>query len=301
MKAKNIRGFPVVSLEDGSMIGKVQELLADPEEKRVEALLVAEKVFLKGRTQFILYNRVKNIGKDVITVEAEKQPLTADLFTHLENLKKYSFLGNNVISQDGDYLARVKDYTFNARTGQIESLLLHDLREEVKGEIALRMEGVLKLGRDYVIARPDYAEYFSETDEDEGLLQEESAPSPPESEQNDFQREGDRAEGSFKDIFSKLKDLWDNLEGEVAREGKELARETREKMKKYVLGKKANYTVRDSQGYPLISAGETIDRNTVHLAETHEKLGALFLSAISQEVEESVGIIGEKINSFFRS
>lgn len=296
MKAKNIRGFPVVSLEDGSMIGKVQELLADPAEKRVEALLVAEKGFLKGRTQFIFYNRVKNIGKDVITVEAEKQPVTADIYSHLEDLKKYSFLGNNVISQDGDYLARVKDYTFNARTGQIESLLLHDLREEIKGEISLHIEGVLKLGRDYVIARPDFMDYFSE---DEGLLQEESAPSLPESE--DFQQEDDRTEGSSKDIFSKLKDLWDNLEGEVTREGKELARETREKMKKYVLGKTANYTVRDSQGYPLINAGETIDRNIVRLAEAHEKLGVLFLSAISQEVEENVVIIGEKINSFFRN
>lgn len=296
MKAKNIRGFPVVSLEDGSMIGKVQELLADPAEKRVEALLVAEKGFLKGRTQFIFYNRVKNIGKDVITVEAEKQPVTADIYSHLEDLKKYSFLGNNVISQDGDYLARVKDYTFNARTGQIESLLLHDLREEIKGEISLHIEGVLKLGRDYVIARPDFMDYFSE---DEGLLQEESAPSLPESE--DFQQEDGRTEGSSKDIFSKLKDLWDNLEGEVTREGKELARETREKMKKYVLGKTANYTVRDSQGYPLINAGETIDRNIVRLAEAHEKLGVLFLSAISQEVEENVVIIGEKINSFFRN
>lgn len=299
MKAKNIRGFPVVSLEDGSMIGKVQELLADPAEKRVEALLVAEKGFLKGRTQFIFYNRVKNIGKDVITVEAEKQPVTANIYSHLENLKKYSFLGNNVISQDGDYLARVKDYTFNARTGQIESLLLHDLREEIKGEVSLHIEGVLKLGRDYVIARPDYMEYFSETDEDEGLLQEESAPSLPESE--DSQQEDDRTEGSFKDIFSKLKDLWDNLDREVTREGKELARETREKMKKYVLGKTANYTVRDSQGYPLINAGETIDQNIVRLAEAHEKLGVLFLSAISQEMEDSVGTIREKINSFFRN
>jgi len=302
MRAKIMRGFPVVSLEDGSMIGKVQELLVDPAEKKVEALLIGEKGFLKGRSQFIPYNRVNNIGKDVITVEPEKQPVTADAHAQMETLKKYSFLGNNIITQDGDYLARVQDYTFNPQTGKIESLLLYDFKEEIKGgaETFLHIEGVLNLGRDYIIARSDFREYLQEP-----TLKEESyhenADTSPKDENKDFYRERDRAKQNTSQILEKLKDLWDNLDREISREGKDLARETREKMKKYVLGKKANYTVKDNQGHPLVLAGEIIDENTIRIAEAQGKTGALFLSAISQEVDESVGIIGEKISSFFRS
>ena len=301
MKAKAIRGFPVVSLEDGSMIGKVQELLVDPLEKKVEALLIGEKGFLKGRTQFISYSRVKNIGKDVITAESEKQLITADVHARLENLKKYSFLGNNVISQDGDYLARVQDYTFNTRTGIIESLLFYDCRKEIDIEAgtSIDMEGVLNLGRDYVIVRANYREYLMEPVVSEEPPRENTI-SSPETGKKYSQQEEDSIEGRTNAIFDRLKNLWDNLDKEISREGKDLARETREKMKKYALGKKANYTVRDNQGYPLITAGETIEENTIRLAEAQEKIGMLFLSALSQEVEDSMDIIGEKISSFFR-
>jgi sporulation protein YlmC with PRC-barrel domain len=302
MKAKAIKGFPVVSLEDGSLLGKVQELLVDPLEKKVEALLIGEKGFLKGRTQFISYGRVRNIGKDVITAEPEKQLTTTDDHTRLENLKKNSFLGNSVISQDGDYLARVQDYTFNTRTGIIESLLLYDCRKElyVEEEASLGMEGVLNLGRDYVIVRANYSEYLMEPAVDEEPRGD-GANISHEAEKTDFQEEEAGEEGGRTNaILDKLKDLWSNLEWEISREGKNLARETREKMKKYALGKKASYTVRDNQGYPLITAGETIDENTIHQAEAQEKIGMLFLSAISQEVEDGVGIIGDKISSFFR-
>lgn len=312
MKAKAIKGFPVVSLEDGSLLGKVQELLADPQEKKVEALLIGEKGFLKGRTQFISYGRIKNIGRDVITAGPEKQLTTADDHTRLENLKKDSFLGNSVISQDGDYLARVQDYTFDTRTGIIESLLLFDCRKElnIEAETSLGMEGVLNLGRDYVIVQSNYSEYLMKPIVDEEIRREEAdvslgaektdAHGGADSGMAGEETEEEKEEGRTNAILDKLKDLWGNLEWEISREGKHLARETREKMKKYALGKKASYTVRDSQGYTLIAAGETIDENTINRAEAQERIGMLFLSAISQEVEDGVGIIGDKISSFFR-
>lgn len=304
MRAKIIRGFPVVSLEDGTMMGKVQELLVDPSEKKVEALLVGEKGFLKGRTQFISYSRVNNIGRDVITVEPGKQLVTADVHAHLENLKKYSFLGNNVITQDGDYLARVQDYTFNPQTGKIENLLLNNFREELnmEKEMFLSMEGVLNLGRDYIIVHSNYLEYFHEPSEkEEPALGNDDDDTDMKTENKDFQQERERAEQHAAPVFNKLKELWDTLDREISREGKELARETREKMKKYVLGKQANYTVRDNQGHVLVLAGEIIEEDAVRLAEAQEKTTALFLSVISQEIEESMGIIGDKISNFFRS
>ena len=307
MRAKIIRGFPVVNLEDGSMLGKVQELLVDPAEKKVAALLVGEKGFLKGRSHFIPYSRVNNIGKDVITVEPEKQLVTADDQAQLENLKKYSFLGNNVITEDGDYLARIQDYTFNPQSGKITSLLLYDFREEmrIKAEMSFNVEGVLNLGRDYIIVRSNYGEYLHEPAMRGNDPIEDTGPSytPPEAEKKKFKEEPEqeREEQHTSRLFDKLKELWDNLDREISLEGKEVARETREKMRKYLRGKKANYTVRDNQGHPLVLAGDIIEETTIRLADAQGKLGALFLSAISEEIEESMGTIRDKVSSFFRN
>jgi len=162
MRAKAIKNHPVVNLEDGALMGKIQDLLVNPAEKKVEALLVGEKGLLLSRTQYILYDRVYKIGKDVITIEPGKHLVTADQHTHLENLKNYSFLGNSVISQEGDYLAKVKDFTFQTSGGEIEYLILAEFKEELQmhEEMFLHIKGVLNLGRDYVIIRPDYMDYL---------------------------------------------------------------------------------------------------------------------------------------------
>jgi len=71
-------------------------------------------------------------------------------------------------------------------------------------------------------------------------------------------------------------------------------------MKKYLLNKKANYTLRDNQGHILVEQGEKITEETIWAAEAQGKIAALFLSAVTQEVEDGLNIIREKISSIFR-
>ncbi len=172
MEAKRLKGFPVVSLEDGSMAGKIQELIVDPEQKKVAGLLVGEKGLLKGKAQVISYQQVHNIGRDAVTVKSRDDITSIDQHPQLDKWKDYSFIGNGIISSEGDYIARVKDFTFNLHSGQIESLLLYDLKEEERGpgEMLLSIEPILKLGRDYVIADAAYRSCLTEKEKEEDEL-----------------------------------------------------------------------------------------------------------------------------------
>ena len=169
IRAKLIKGFPVVDLKDGSMAGRVQNLILDPAGKKVAGFLVGEKGLLKGRSQIILYEQVSNIGRDAITINSKENLTAEEDHPEQEISRDYSFLGNSVISSEGNYIARVQDFTFSIQTGEIESLLLYDFRskEKIDKNIFLSIHGVQKLGKDYVIAEANYADFLSEEEKDE--------------------------------------------------------------------------------------------------------------------------------------
>ena len=71
-------------------------------------------------------------------------------------------------------------------------------------------------------------------------------------------------------------------------------------MKKYILHKRANYAVRDIRGHLLVEPREEITREIIEEAEAQNKIPALFLAAATQEVEDSLNTIRDKINAIFR-
>ncbi len=301
MRAKQLKGFPVIDLGQGVMLGRVQDLAVDPAAKKVTALVIGEKGLLKGRGRLISFAQVHSIGKDAITVGGgTEENGTEEAAT--KQLRPYSFLGKSVISSSGNYIARVYDYAFSTATGALEALLLHDFKEGEKKnrEFSLQMEGVYSLGQDYVIAGADYDAYLHEAsaEEKEGAEAEEEKERTTERETTAGGEE-DGEERPVK-LQSRIAELWERVEKEVSREGRELALETREQVKKYVLGKKAGYTVKNSRGNFLVRGGEVITAEILKEAEAEERLAPLFFSVLSQDVEESLNLIGERIGRIFK-
>ncbi len=289
MRARQLKGFPIIDLESGVMIGRVQDLAVDPARKKVVALVAGEKGLLKGKGKLIPFSKVHSIGRDAVTVRGELEQNSGDKAT--EQLKPYSFLGNSVISSSGDYIARVHDYSFSTETGELDRLLLHDLKEPDKKdwEICLLMEGVHSLGRDYIIAATGFGAYLREAPDRE--------PVEPAEEEGPTNWE---AKGAPADLRGRVSELWERVEREVSREGKELASGTREQVKTYVLGKKASHTVKDNRGNFLVRGGEVITSEIIRTAEAQDRLAPLFFAVLSSEVEDSLNIIGDRISRIFK-
>ncbi len=328
MKSKRIRGFPVINLEDGSMEGRIQDLMINPEEKKVEGFLLGEKGFLKGRQRFIGFQAVHSVGSDAVTIREGEQE-EQEIPENLELFKDYGIIGKNIISNEGNYIAKILDFTFCTNTGKINSLLLHEIRgrEPIDMDVYLTIDGVLNLGKDYVIADANYTDYLTEESRDqEALLKEQGSEFPGAVEETtpgypgedrpageEPCEEADSAETTFRpgegapeeespasDGFERLKETWSRVEQEVSRGSKQVARESRERMNQYVRNKKANYPVWDSQGNVLVHKGQIISDEIADEAEAQGKTPQLFFAVVSEEIEESLNIIGDKISKIFR-
>ncbi len=335
MKSKRIRGFPVISLGDGSMEGRVQDIVIDPAQKKIEGILVGEKGFLKGRHRFIDFNAIHSIGSDAVTIK-EMDAESLEISPNLELLKDYSIIGKSLISNEGNYIAKILDFTFSTQTGQIESLLLHDIkgREPIDMDVFLTVDGILNLGKDYIIADSNFTHYLveenrkqeakleEETKQEEETLDPEDVSENPEARQahiqnelfqddplqdepyeettHDKDKETRGQETPPHDGYEKIKEAWSRVEAEVSRGSQQLARESKERMKQYVRNKKASYSVWDPQGNVLVHKGEVISDETIENAEVQGKIPQLFFSVVSEEIEESLNVIGDKISRIFR-
>ncbi|NLJ56124.1 MAG: hypothetical protein GX334_03620 [Firmicutes bacterium] len=301
MHAKVIKGFPVVSLEDGTLLGRVQDLIINPARKKVEGLAVGEKSFLRGsKPQVIPYEQIYNVGKDVLIIKDKEDTLDTETQTRLEDSRDYSFAGSTVISSGGDYVAKVQDFTFSEQTGEIESLLLTDarVREKTNKNVYLSIEGVINLGKDYVITVPDYQRFLKEEHTAEAERAEQGSVDTTARETLKEEQVAEKIP-QVRDLLQNAREIWNHLEKEISSEGRELARESREKMKNYILHKKANYTIRDSAGRPLVDAGSEITEEILLEAEAQNKVTSLFLAVISHELEENLHVFKEKLGQIF--
>lgn len=296
MRARQLKGYPVIDLNNGVMLGRVQDLAVDPAQKRVAALVVGEKGLLKGRGRIIPFAQVHSIGRDAVTITGEAAQNIEEAAG--ERLQPYSFLGNSVISSSGDYIARVHDYSFSTSSGDLESLLLHDFKDRDKKnrEICLLLEGVYSLGQDYIIAAADYDAYLRELTPAE----EAAAPQGEAEVVTEEAVPGEPGEERPPDLRGRIGELWDRVEREVSREGRELAFETREQVKAFVRGKKAGYTVKNNRGNFLVRTDEIVTAEIISEAEAQERLAPLFFSVLSGEVEDSLNLISERISRIFK-
>ncbi len=350
MKSKRIRGFPVINLHDGSMEGRVQDIVIDPEKKTVEGFVIGEKGFLRGKHRFIPFESIHSIGSDAVTLK-ESDLESPEMAPNMELLSDYSIIGKSLISNEGNYIAKVMDFVFSPQTGKIESLLLQDIkdREPINMDVYLTIDGILNLGKDYVIADSNYTAYLTEEsreeDEDELVPVEENqvfpdGAMPPgvyvevqdreeQGREETFERSGsgqkqqepgqeeEKAEKKEPrqtkqepsqepsqeppfDGFENLKETWSHVEEEVSRGSKQLAKESKDRMRQYVRNKKANYSVWDQQGNVLVQKGQVISDEIVEKAEAQDRIPQLFFAVVSEEIEESLNIIGDKISRIFR-
>lgn len=135
---------PIVSVAEGTKVGTVHDLLLDSSCSKVVAVQVGGGGLLGGRRQAIAYSSVRGVGPDAVMVEgreaiqdvADNGPLGATF--------RQSELQQEVMSEGGLDLGRVKDAEFDPATGAITSLLF-----EPKGDWAPDKSD------EYVVARDD--------------------------------------------------------------------------------------------------------------------------------------------------
>ena len=119
MKASAVRGLTVLSIADGSRLGRVDEVLFDPVRRVVGALSVRTE----AGEGLIPFNGIAGVG-DAVTVQDERVLLIGgqgEGLVRLERLKKLK-----VVDVGGHILGTVDELEIDPRGGQIVALLAHE-------------------------------------------------------------------------------------------------------------------------------------------------------------------------------
>ena len=148
-----VKGLPVITMAEGKQIGKVDDLVVDPERKAVSWLRLHSGGMLGGERLWVSTEAVHGVGEDAVTINAEadaRAPADAPEALALVKAKR-GIIGNKVITESGERLGEVRDYEFNPGTFALTSLSIPPGMGVVGDTLMITGNKVLTIGEDVIV------------------------------------------------------------------------------------------------------------------------------------------------------
>jgi sporulation protein YlmC with PRC-barrel domain len=130
MRVKDLHGRAVIDLDSARKLGSVDEILLDPDGRRIAGLVLGEGGSPLGGQHHTIVpaSALHAIGEDAIAVRDPRElPPTADDLGALPRLSK--LLGRKVVTQGGELLGSLEDVLFEGTSGRISGYLLGTQRD----------------------------------------------------------------------------------------------------------------------------------------------------------------------------
>jgi uncharacterized protein YrrD len=232
-RTQDIVGLSVFSVIDGRQVGQVKDLVINPEEGKVDYLLVSDGSWYIG-ARVLPFDKVMGIGDHAVTTESQSNITSiADAARANDLLQRNVELKNSrLLTDKGDIIGKVNEYELDENSGAITRLYYE--RAEGAGVEELDAEQVLTYGADVVVVK-----YLSVTPEDAGSpvkdAVEASSPSPAAA-----------GEPDGAALFKK-------------------------RQREYLTGKKAIRDLRGSDGQIIIAEGTIITEALIDLVEQQDR------------------------------
>jgi sporulation protein YlmC with PRC-barrel domain len=148
-----VKGLPVITMAEGKQIGKVDDLVVDPERKAVSWLRLHSGGMLGGERLWVSTEAVHGVGEHAVTINAEADArVPADAPEALALVKaKREIIGNKVITENGKRLGEVRDYEFNPDTFALTSLSIPPSMGLAGDTLMIAGDKVLTIGEDVIV------------------------------------------------------------------------------------------------------------------------------------------------------
>jgi len=150
-KREDILGLPVMSISEGKKVGKVQDMVVNPEEGTVDYLLINDEDWYMEK-KVLPFKDVVGIGEFAVTTESKARVTpVSNLPSAVELLKKnITVTGARVITSKGKLLGRTGDFYINVETGRITGCDLIPVNSESPQGI-IPAEKVLTYAREFIV------------------------------------------------------------------------------------------------------------------------------------------------------
>lgn len=148
-----VKGLPVIAMAEGKQVGKVDDLVIDPDRKAVSWLRLHSGGLLGGERLWVSVAAVHGVGEDAVTINAEADAhAPADAPEALALVKaKRGVIGNKVITENVERLGEVRDYEFNPETFALTSLSVPPGMNVIGEILTIPGDKVLTIGEDVVV------------------------------------------------------------------------------------------------------------------------------------------------------
>jgi uncharacterized protein YrrD len=277
IKSKKFIGMPVISLSEGQQIGKIKELVIDPNSKLVAALLVEQKGWFKDQ-KFIPYAKVCSVGDDAITIEQSTSIQKGASLPEILQLTKdkYQILDEKVVTESGRVLGLVEEYYVDISTGTIAGLEISGsfINSLMTGRAFLDTTLVRTIGKELIV---------TSNDAPDNLV---------------------KINGGFKETMKSIKSTSDNLWESTVSKTKELTSSINKKLAELKKEKESKETpcqcnecAPQSDNDPIIpekavseakeEKADTVDTATVTSENITDKTEEVIEAVVSEEVEKT--------------
>lgn len=152
-KSQEIIGLPVFSIIDGRKIGQVKDLVINPEEGKVDFIMVSNGSWYVG-ARVLPYKAVLGVGEHAVTTESENQLAAINETASANSLlqRNIEVKGNRVLTKRGNLIGVVSEYELDELTGKLLRLEYKTAQDESVTEI-IEAENVLTYGADVIVVK----------------------------------------------------------------------------------------------------------------------------------------------------
>ncbi|MDN5348155.1 MAG: hypothetical protein PWP65_1719 [Clostridia bacterium] len=152
-RGREIVGLPVIDLEQGEELGRIQDLLCDPHRRLVNSLVLASAKLPYG-TRLVKFEQVQTQGADAFAVSSSR--LLAGIAP--DNLVKWQKIkGTPIFNVQGSEIGTLEDIIVEVPSGKMEAMevsggLISDILD---GRKTIGIDRVLTWGPDAIIVQEE--------------------------------------------------------------------------------------------------------------------------------------------------
>lgn len=155
-------GLPVISIEEGVEVGKIREIVLDPQKKEIMGLLVQDEKWWRD-TKVVSFALISGIGEYAVTVENTSTVASLSSMPEIEELleSKVQVKGKEVITRSGRLIGKVQEYFVDPKSGKIEAYeLVTPFSPEQEEIVLVPASCVLTIGKNVVVVIEEVDKYI---------------------------------------------------------------------------------------------------------------------------------------------
>lgn len=269
-RAREIIGLPVVTMNRGTKIYDVEDMVLDPERGQVLALVVQEGAWLHS-ARAIPFGRINVIGPDAVVIPDGRAVIEVGRDPVLKRLYNNQIVrGLRVLTDDGRRLGTVADMSLDAKTGEVKGyyVSLGVGLTVGQGTRWLPAERIISVGQRIMFVPADVAELFE-------------------------QQSGGIA-GALDSAGDKLRSAGAKLNTQLEQIGTQVRDTVPARVGSALVGRTAHQVVRDKDGNAIVLAGDRITQETVDAAKAAGRTPQLMLAAGAGPTQNSLSSLGDQ-------